>query len=104
MKTISYACAVKRFGNSYILCNNIEQLDPSIWDNAEFELYDENSDPVDIFQYFLTDCSRSDVTYLAEWYGLKFTYSDMLDCYVLCVDHCGTSWDSVMIEDNSPRE
>ena len=105
MKTnlISFADAVKRFNNSLILCNNIAELDSSIWENAEFSLYDDNDDPIDIFQYYLTDCSSVDVKYLSEWYGLKFTYSNMLDCYVLCVDHFGTGWSGVMIEDNSPR-
>jgi hypothetical protein len=28
--------------------------------------------------------------------GLLFTYSDLLDCDVLCVDHWGTSWDYVL--------
>ena len=100
---ISYSSAVSRFGNSFVLCNNIERIDPTIWENAEFELFDENDDPIDIYQYFLCDCSQSDATLLAEWYGLKFTYSDLLDSYILCVDHFGTSWDGVMIEDNSPK-
>lgn len=30
---ISYSEAVKRFNNSLILCNNIAEIDPSIFDN-----------------------------------------------------------------------
>jgi hypothetical protein len=100
---ISYSEAVKRFNNSLILCNNIAEIDPSIFDNIRFSLDDEDGNPRDIYQYYLTDCSRYDVEYLSEWFGLLFTYSDMLDCFVLCVDHFGTSWRGVMIEDRSPR-
>jgi hypothetical protein len=31
-------------------------------------------------------------------FDLKYTYSDMLDCYILCVTHWGTSWDYVECE------
>lgn len=105
MKTnfISYSDAVKMFNNHLIMCNNIAELDPTIWENVQFNLFDEYDDPIDIYQYYLTDCSATDVEYLSNWYGLKFTYSEMLDCYVLCVDHWGTSWSGVMIEDKSPR-
>lgn len=33
--------------------------------------------------------------YLEKTFGLLFTYSDLLDKYILCVDHFGTSWDYV---------
>ena len=101
MKTISYSDAVKRFNNSLILCNNIPEIDMTIYDNMRFPLYNEDDDAIDIYQWFLTDCSETDVEYLERWYGLLFTYSEMLDCYVLCVNHWGTSWNGVMIEDKS---
>lgn len=100
---ISYADAVKRFGNSFILCNNIAKLDPSIFENLECSLEDESGEYKDIFQYYISDCSRYDVEYLSKWYGLLFAYSEMLDCYILLVDHFGTPWRGVMIEDRSPR-
>lgn len=49
----------------------------------------------EIFQWLITDCSESDVQYLRETFGLLFTYSDLLDCYILCVTHWGTGWDYV---------
>lgn len=98
---ISFADAVKRFNNSLILCNNIVEVDFDIFENVNFE-YWVDDEPREIYQYFLTDCSAEDVEYLSKWFGLLFTYSPKLDCYILCVDHWGTSWDSVMIEDNSP--
>lgn len=94
MKTISYSDAVKRFNNNLILCNNIPEIDLTIYDNMRFPA-------IDIYQWYITDCSETDVEYLERWYGLLFTYSEMLDCYVLCVNHWGTSWDGLMIEDKS---
>lgn len=43
----------------------------------------------------LQDCTDDDVEYLEQTFGLLFTYSDLLDKYILCVDHFGTSWDYV---------
>ena len=114
----NYAVAVNWLNNDYVLCNNIGEVDPSIWDNMRFSLwyyededgnyYDNESDyegdgelqecQNEIYQYFLTDASESDVEYLEEHFGLLFTYSDLLDLYVLCVDHYGTSWDYVGCE------
>ena len=103
MKTISYSDAVKRFNNNLILCNNIPEFDLTVYDNMRFDLYDENDDPKDIYQWYITDCNQTDVECLEDWYGLLFTYSEMLDAYILCVDHWGTPWRGVMIEDKSPR-
>lgn len=105
MKTnyISFADAVKRFNNSLILCNNIAEIDETIYDNIRFSLEDEEGNYREIMQYFITDCTSEDVHFLESWYNLLFTFSEALDCYILCVDHWGTSWSSVMIEDNSPK-
>jgi hypothetical protein len=102
MKTISYSDAVKRFNNNLILCNNIPEFDFTLYDNMRFSLYDEDDNARDIYQWYITDCTDADVEFLENWYGLLFTYSEMLDAYILCVDHWGTAWDYVMIEDNSP--
>ena len=95
------------------MCNEIQNLDQSIFDNARFGFFyytDEdgnkyesesdyegeeelNENSREIFQYYLTDCSESDVEFLEETFpGLLFTYSDLLGLYVLCVDHYGTNW------------
>lgn len=100
---ISYADAVKRFGNSYVLCNRVTEIDGALFERAMFDPFNEYGDLVDIYQYYITDCSFDDCDYLYKWYGIKFAYSEVLDAYILCVDHLGTSWDSVMIEDKSPR-
>ena len=89
----TYKEAVNWLGNDFVLCNNIQEIDNSIWDNMEFEYYNEDNDSyTEIYQWFITDCSQSDVEYLQKHFELKFTYSDMLDCYILCVDHWGTGW------------
>lgn len=109
----NYGVAVNWLNNNFILCNEIQNLDQSIFDNARFGFFyytDEdgnqyesesdyegeeelNENSRDIFQYYLTDCSESDVEFLEETFpGLLFTYSDLLGLYVLCVDHYGTNW------------
>ena len=55
-------------------------------------------------QWFITDCSQSDVEYLEKSFNLLFTYSELLDKYILCVDHWGTSWDYVKIPVNTEYE
>ena len=120
MKTFrtNYRTAVEWLGNSYVLCNNITKVDQSVYDNARFSffyyededgnIYDNEDDAPEgvevwekeqeIYQWFITDCTESAVEFLEEHFGLLFTYSDSLDCYILCVSHWGTSWDYVMID------
>ena len=96
----TYLEAVNWLGNSRVLCNNIPQIDESIFDNANFDWYDVETDTdVEIYQWFITDCTQNEVVYLADRFGLLFTYSSLLDCYILCVDHYGTSWDYVEVFD-----
>lgn len=89
-----YRTAVNWCGNDYVLCNNIAELDSTIYDNARFE-WKENTD---IFQWYLTDANTDTIEYLEKTFGLLFTYSELLDLYVLCVDHFGTSWSYVPCE------
>lgn len=95
-----YYTAVHWLDNSFIMCNNIAEIDTSVYDNMRFDYYDEASDEyTEIYQWFITDCSESDVEFLEEHFpDLLFTYSDMLDCFILCVDHFGTMWKSVATE------
>ena len=90
----NYSVAVNWCNNALILCNNITEIDTSVYDNMRFELFDEeDGTQKDIYQWFITDCTDDDVEYLEKTFGLLFTYSDLLDKYILCVDHLGTSWD-----------
>jgi hypothetical protein len=94
----NYRVATQWMNNSYILCNDIVEKDFSVYENMRFDLEDEDGDTIEIYQWFLSDCSRDEVKYLEETFGLLFTYSDLLDLYVLCVPHWGTSWDYVYCE------
>lgn len=84
-------------GTALILCNNIPNIDDSVWDNMRFPYCSEEDDSyVDIYQWFITNMNESDVEWAEETFpDLKFTYSNMLDCYILCVDHFGTMWKGV---------
>lgn len=106
MKTVNnYSDAVNYFGNSFVLCNNVMNLDSESWfDNLRGDWYDEEGDMPEIYQTFVSDCSEEDVQYLCDWFGLLFYYSEALDCFILCVPHFGTMWRGVSVEDNRPEE
>lgn len=91
----NYAVAVNWLHNNMILCNELPEIDESLIENAEFMEEDEDGNVTEIYQWFITDCTRSDVEYLKEHFGLLFTYSNMLYKWILCVDHWGTSWEYV---------
>lgn len=94
----TFAIAVNWLKSALIMCNNIWEIDPSVIENTRFSFFDEDGEPVDIYQWFITDCTDDDVEYLEEHFGLLFTYSELLDLYILCVDHLGTSWDYVYVD------
>lgn len=99
----NYYDAVHWLHNSYVMCNNIVNTDDSIWDNMRFGLdYDNegNEESNDIYQWFITSACESDVEYLEKRFDLKFTYSDKLECFILCVMHYGTAWDYVYCSDS----
>ena len=97
MKQTTYSIAINWLRPSLVLCNKIAEIDQSVFDNARFSFYDEDEEmETEIFQWYLTNLSLDDVEWLEKNFpDLKFTYSDLLDCFVLCVDHWGTSWDYV---------
>ena len=99
----NYRVATKWLGNSLIMCNDIPQIDGSVWDNMRFSLEDEEGNYQEIYQWFLTDCSDFEAKWLEEHFGLHFTYSDLLGMYVLCVLHFGTAWDYVYCECDFPE-
>lgn len=100
----SYSVATKWLNNSYVLCNNLPEIDPTVWENMIIQS-DNDTDIVDdeyldeIFQWYITDCTSNDVDWLKRTFdGLVFTYSELLNCYILCVTHYGTAWSCVPIE------
>lgn len=101
MKTYktNYRVAVEWLNTSLILCNNLPEVDSSVYDNMRFSCYNEETEEyTDVYQWYITDCMFYDMEFLEEKFGLKFTYSDMLECWILCVDHFGTAWDYVPCE------
>lgn len=117
-KRASYRTLVEYYIGDIVLCNNIINIDESIYDNmtngikyvnyntgeecTEEDYYNDENGKIeieypDIFQCYLcnlTECNRE----LAEECGLILSYSDVLECNVLCVDHFGTSWDYVLTD------
>lgn len=91
----TYAKAMERCG-SLVLCNNIKDVDYSIFENADFDK-DGEFDWDNIYQFWITDCNKYDVERLEKVFGLLFTYSDMLDCYILCVTNFGTSRHDILV-------
>lgn len=92
---VSYRRIVERFIGDLVLCNNINELDTSIWDNLRNELEEDD----EIYQYYICDISEWDKEYLEELgEPLILSYSDMLDLDILMVNHFGTSWDYVMTD------
>lgn len=94
------------FLGDMVLCNNIAEIDSSVYENARFpwiqeieedgEVYEKETE---VYQYFLLSANESDIEYAEEIFpDALFSYSDMLDLFVLCVDHFGTCWDSVHFE------
>jgi hypothetical protein len=95
-KKASYKTIVDYFIGDIVLCNNIIKIDSSVYDNIELsQMYEE--DYPEFYQFYLCNISDFDKE-KAEAYGLILSYSDKLECDVLCVDHFGTSWDLVLTD------
>ena len=100
----NYRVAVDWLDLNLIRCNEIPEIDPSVFDNIRFDSYDEENDEYrEIYQWYLTSASDDDVSWLEQHFGLEFTYSELLGLYVLCVTHFGTSWDYVYWECDFPE-
>ena len=89
----SYKSIVTRYIDDMILCNNIVDIDSTIWDNFNIVLPEDE----EIYQYYLCNIGTFEKEQLTE-YGILLTYSEKLDCDVLCVNHWGTSWDYVLTD------
>lgn len=99
--TTDYYTAVHWLGSAFILCNNIYEVDYSIYENIEYpeSMDEEDRECCEIFQWFLTNMSEEDKEWMQKNFpDLIFSYSDKLDLWVLCVDHYGTMWKGVSTE------
>lgn len=99
---ISYRRLIERVSNNLILCNNIVNIDESLFDNIVLgEIYDEETEEyIEIYQYFIIDIDEYQIEKLQELKcnDLIIAYSEKLENYILFVDHLGTSWDYVMTD------
>ena len=114
----SYKTIIEHFIGDIVLCNNIVNIDTSVYDNMENgfmyvdyetgeektqeEYYNDESGKInieyeDIYQYFLCNISEYEKEQLLKA-GVILSYSDMLECDVLCVNHWGTSWGYVLTD------
>ena len=101
--TTTYAVAASWAGCTTILCNEIAYIDEELMcDTIGYE-YDEEADEYpEIYQYYITNCSKDFCEFLNKHFGLMFAYSEKLDLWVLLVDHYGTSWDYVTVDTDLP--
>ena len=92
----SYSTLVDRFVDNLVLCNNILNLDEFLFDNI---VVGEIGEDTEIYQAYIIDIANYNIEYLQEnlenTNDIIIAYSNMLDCFVLLVDHFGTSWDYV---------
>ena len=112
----SYRTLINYYIGDIVLCNNIIEVDDSIYCNMkngikyiDYETGEEHTEEEynndesgkieieyeDIYQYYLCHISEYEEEQLLKS-GVILSYSDLLDCDVLCVDHWGTSWDYVL--------
>lgn len=97
---ISYRRLIERVGDIWLF-NQAPKLS-----NYDFEFvlnsdYDEENDEyIDIYQYYLIDINSYTLELLQEnnCTDLIIAWSETLEEYILCVTHCGTSWDYVLTD------
>lgn len=98
---VSYKRLVNHYVGDIVLCNNITEVDDEIWDNVdESNLIDEDGDEIndlEIYQYYLCNVGAWQKEQL-KGTGVILSYSKVLDCDVLMVQHWGTSWDYVITD------
>lgn len=118
---VDLCCFVQ--GMNHVLCNNITQVDPELFDervcgylykdadgnyyeeyeDADEEDEDEDGDDedagskerylIDFYQFYIVDEAAVS---LLEKIGETVCYSDVLNCNVWCVQHVGSSWRCVL--------
>ena len=73
------------------------KIDPDFY--FEDQPVDEDENPVEIFEYILTTFNCDEVTWMKEHFpDIVFGYSEVLDTWIIGVDHLGTPWCGVWTE------
>lgn len=92
---VSYRRLIDRYIDDLVLCNNIVNIDNTVFDNMQN--IDVDDDDFEIYQYYLCNLDDFEREKLLD-YDVSLSYSELLDCDVLLVTHWGTSWDYVMTD------
>lgn len=106
---VSYRTLIEFLFTDMILANELPKTlatkcDEFLEDNIiAGSVYDyENDYYIDIYQYFIVDFSNYAYKFIQKYFAdsndIILFYSDILDIYVLGVDHFGTSWDYVLTD------
>jgi hypothetical protein len=95
----SYATAVKWNNTNLVLLNNVQDIDPDFDPYGDIDFPDEDDEDQSIpefYQYYITDLSDDSVEWIRETFpGIHLSFSELLDSWILCVQHYGTSWSYV---------
>ena len=89
---VSYGRIINAYIPHRVLCNKVADIDQSVWENMREEFMDE-----DIYQWYICNIGSYAREILTE-YGIILSYSNLLEIDILCVEHCGISWDYVMTD------
>lgn len=105
-KKISYKRLIDYLFTDLILCNDITKLFYADINGEYNEIlpeigadYNSESDEyTEIYQYFIVDFLSFNYDFMKKYCNdeIILYYSDLLDLYILGVDHFGTSWDYVL--------
>lgn len=96
-RTASYASLCNRFFDNMILCNDIYKADPNLELITGVDYDEENEEYIDIYQYFIVsiNTNEEDIERFNYDNDIILYYSELLDVYILGVQHFGTSWSYV---------
>ena len=77
--------------------NTLYKIDPDFeFQNCQ---EDEDGNPTEIFEYILTTFSDDDIKWMQEHFpDIIFGHSEVLDTWIIGVDHFGTMWSGVWTE------
>lgn len=99
----SYYAACRMIQNK-IHCDEVVDIDPTLFDNLDFSLKLEDGSERNIYMCYITDCNYNNVQWLEQTFSdMLFAYCYNLDKWILCVDHFRTPWQSVEVEVLDPN-
>ena len=76
-RTTTFENAVNWLKPGLILCNNIVEVDFSVYDNLRGGFEDEDGNPIEIYQWFLTSFSKDDIEWMEKSFSGGFVFSSV---------------------------